>query len=115
MRMVPPLSLLESVDPRVLAVGQPFEVVAREGAVPAHHIPDRVQDGLVENRILDGDSVVLLRFPQLAHNGSHVPRGDRFDEEWFVEGRQVVTLAVIEEFVELLDPQGVGKVGAERH
>src|SRR5664279_647264 len=92
------------VDPRVLAVGQPFEVAVREGAVAAHPIPDRVQDGLVEDRILDGDSVVLLRFPQLAHNGAHVPCGDRFDEERFIEGRQMMALAVIEQFVELLDP-----------
>ena len=92
------------VDPRVLAVGQPFEVAAGKGAVAADHIPDRVQDGLVEDRILDSDSVVLLRFPQLTHNGAHVPCGDRFDEERFIEGRQMMALAVIEQFVELLDP-----------
>src|SRR5664280_2278327 len=73
------------VDPRVLAVGQPFEVAAREGAVAAHHIPDRVQDGLVEDAVLDEAVLntvgyVVSRYGALT--GSDLERLTHSEDPW---------------------------------
>src|SRR4051794_28269644 len=76
-----------------------------ECAVAVHHIADRVERPLAEvRRSALGNSCGPLVVPETSDDRPHVPCGNRFAEQWLAEGRRVVSLAVVEQLVQLLDP-----------
>ena len=93
-----------------------FQVPAGETSVATHYIPHRVQLTLAERGAGSRVAAPLL-IPQIAHHRAHVPRGNRLCEQHLTRCGEVVSLAVVQQLVQLLSrqsrqafPQGCGDV-----
>ena len=79
-----------------------LQVFPAQGPTPTHDITHCVQHRFVTDQPRLMNLAVVLLPPQLAHNRTHGPSGHGLAEHRRVEDRQMVRLAVVEEFVKLL-------------
>src|SRR5918998_3587668 len=84
---------------------QILKILSGQRTVSTEHVADGVQLSLIHLAMNPRHIALLLLFPESSHNRSHVPSGDRFAKQRLIEGGQMVALAVVEEFVQLLRRQ----------